>query len=665
MPAYCAKTVEEFLITPTAELVAVLTRAYEQDRYKDLMIAQFAAWRDEIELLKSTLNRVAASFETSKWGICLEFVIPRRMGRLDAILLIGDAIVGLEFKTQLISLSAAMDQIEDYCLDLIHFHETSRNRLVYPAVVGIASETSRKRRAVRKGLLMQTKSFGPNEFVSFVSEIAARHESNTQIAIADWNAGQYHPVPSIIEAAICMFAEMEVEDIAKADCDEINLTETVSTVLSIAKQAKKNGWKTACFITGVPGAGKTLAGLKLVHEPSLRGQLETDAVFLTGNLPLVKVLRKALTKDVSRRKKQKLKISGRDPKTTIDTVLGYKKTHTKTGNPPHEKVVVFDEAQRAWDAKRTAEYLEDEDWKGYSEPGLLMTILDRHDWAVLIALVGGGQEINRGEAGIGEWGDALLKSFTHWHVAASQQALEGVYGAGAKLFVEGMGMREVAVDVYPTLHLDNPTRQFRGKTIAAWVEALLEGDSKECSRILGDNPEYPIYLTRDLPSAKRWMEMIASGTERYGCIASSEAKRLRAEGLELPPARADGVEEWFLAPKGDIRSSFQLEVAASEFQIQGLELDWACVCWGSDFVRKDSTWELKRLRGTRWQNVGQNAARKYLINTYRVLLTRARQGMVLFVPLGSDSDLTRPTVPLDSTAAYLIQCGAKQLTHHG
>lgn len=412
----------------------------------------------------------------------------------------------------------------------------------------------------------------------------------------------------------------------------------------------------------MPGAGKTLAGLRLVHDRGLRDATGSDCVFLTGNLPLVTVLQSALGRDSARRRKQRLRISSRDPKTTINTVLAYKKEYTRNKRAPHENIVVFDEAQRAWDAKKTAEYLTDDgtEFREYSEPALMLAILDRQPWAALIALVGGGQEINRGEAGLPEWGRALAARFTNWSVAASEQALSGEYGAGAKLFEDGIPAG-LEVATYPNLHLDNPTRQFRGRTIANWTEALLRGDPSECRRILADNPQYPIRLTRDLRAAKTWLRTVARGTERYGCVASSEAKRLRAEGLELPPARADGVEHWFLGAKGDVRSSFQLEVAANEFQIQGLELDWTCVCWGGDFLRLGNGWVLKRLRGTAWQNVGQADARSYLVNSYRVLLTRSRQGMILFVPTGDDQDLTRPKGALKGTAEFLLDCGATPL----
>jgi hypothetical protein len=662
MPAYYADTVANFRAASLDGLELTLTRAYESDRYKDLITAQLTAWRSQIQDLKDALgNTELERFHPDNWGIAIEFVVPRKMGRIDTVFLIGNSIVVLEFKGESVDSSAA-DQVEDYCLDLLHFHEESHHSVIYPAVVGKTGADPRIRRAQAFGELRPTAFVDSKRLGTWLATVAQKHYGEPQPSIADWNRGSYRPVPTIVEAAIGMFAEMQVDDIAKAGCDPINLTATVETIRKIVVESAQSNKKTVCFVTGVPGAGKTLAGLRLVHDRDLREVTESDSVFLTGNLPLVRVLQAALARDASRRRKNQLRVSSRDPKTTINTVLGYKREHTRNKNPPHEKIVVFDEAQRAWDADRTAEYLTDSsgEFRGYSEPALMLAILDRQPWAALIALVGGGQEINRGEAGLSEWGRALTEKFGHWSIAAPPQALSGVYGAGAKLF-EGEPPNGLQVAVHANLHLDTPTRQFRGKTIAGWTEALLRGDARECHRILAENPEYPIRLTRNLLSAKSWLDTTARGTERYGFVASSEAKRLRAEGLELPPARADGVEHWFLNEKGDVRSSFQLEVAASEFQIQGLELDWICVCWGGDFLRGNSDWDLKRLRGTVWQNICQESARAYLVNSYRVLLTRARQGMLLFVPVGDDQDSTRLRAPLDETARFLTECGALPL----
>ncbi len=662
MPAYYAESVGTFQRTPLEKLELTLTRAYESDRYKDLITAQITSWRAQVQTLKQALgdSRLAA-FCPEGWGLAIEFVVPRKMGRIDAVLLIGGALVVLEFKTDSFDSSAA-DQVEDYCLDLINFHQPSHGRIAYPAVVANTGMEPQTRRTQTFSELQPSTFVDSSQLADWLLTVAPKHAGETQLSISEWNVGEYRPVPTIVEAAIGMFAEMQVEDIAKAGCDPINLTATIDTIRQLVKKSEEKKKKTVCFVTGVPGAGKTLAGLQVVHDREIREATGSDCVFLTGNLPLVKVLQTALSRDSSRRLKQGLRTATRDPKTTINTVLGYKKEYTRNKSAPHEKVVVFDEAQRAWDAARTAEYLTGDalEFRGFSEPALLLSILDRQPWATLIALVGGGQEINRGEAGLAEWGRALADNFRHWSIAVSGQALSGGYGAGAKLF-EDRTRDGLDVEVLPHLHLDNPTRQFRGRTIANWTQTLLSGNAAECRRILGENPDYPIRITRSLSAAKSWLGSIARGTERYGCIASSEAKRLRAEGLELPPARADGVEHWFLKAKGDVRSSFQLEVAATEFQIQGLELDWICVCWGGDFLRSGDRWDLKRLRGTVWQKVNDDSARAYLVNSYRVLLTRARQGIVLFVPSGDDADSTRQRGPLDETAEFLATCGAEPL----
>lgn len=662
MPAYYADTVSNFQASSLDSLELTLHKAYERDRYKDLITSQITAWRTQIQDLKEALAVVeSVGLPPDNWGIAIEFVVPRKMGRIDTVLLIGSAIVVLEFKTENADSSAA-DQVEDYCLDLLHFHAGSHGRIVYPVVVSKTGGEPRERRSRTFGELRPATFVGSAKLGGWLAAVAAEHSAEVQLSVGSWNEESYRPVPTIVEAAIGMFAEMQVADIARAGCDPINLTSTVDAIRKIVADAALSKKKTLCLVTGVPGAGKTLAGLKLVHDPEIRNVTGSDSVFLTGNLPLVKVLQAALARDVSRRKRSHLRVSSRDPKTTINTVLGYKKEHTGNKNAPHEKIVVFDEAQRAWDSDRTAEYLTDASgmFLGYSEPALMLAILDRQPWAVLIALVGGGQEINRGEAGLAEWGRALTERFPHWTVALPPQALSGAYGAGAKLFADGppVGLQ---LNENPNLHLDTPTRQFRGKTMAAWSESVLRGDAQQSQRILLENPEYPVRLTRSLVSARSWLDEVAHGTERYGFIASSEAKRLRAEGLELPPARADGVEHWFLQPKGDVRSSFQLEIAANEFQIQGLELDWTCLCWGGDFLRVDGGWELKRLRGTAWQRIGQDITRQYLLNSYRVLLTRARQGMLLFVPVGDARDSTRPPEPFDRTADFLVECGALPL----
>lgn len=406
MPAYYADTVGNFRAAPLGQLELALIAAYESDRYKDLITTQITAWRSQIQDLKDAFGTPNLErFSPDSWGIAIEFVVPRKMGRIDAVLLIGNSIAVLEFKGESVDSSAA-DQVEDYCLDLIYFHEGSHGRTIYPAVVGRTGKQPWARRSQAFGELRPTTFVDTKGLSTWLATVARDHVGEPQDSIADWNRGSYRPVPTIVEAAIGMFAEMQVDDIAKAGCDPINLTTTVESIRKIVVESQQLKKKTVCFVTGVPGAGKTLAGLRLVHDGKLREVTGSDSVFLTGNLPLVKVLQAALARDASRRRKSQLRVSCRDPKTTINTVLGYKREHTRNKNPPHEKIVVFDEAQRAWDAGRTEEYLTDGsgEFLGYSEPALMLAILDRQPWATLVALVGGGQEINRGEAGLSEWG---------------------------------------------------------------------------------------------------------------------------------------------------------------------------------------------------------------------------------------------------------------------
>jgi hypothetical protein len=465
MPAYYAGTLRDFRAASPESLELHLMRAYEADRYKDLITAQITSWREQIKTLKNVFSSTELSvFDNDNWGIAIEFVVPRRMGRIDTVLLVGNALIVLEFKTRQVD-SASAEQIEDYCLELIHFHAPSHNKVIYPVVVGSAGAKLPSKKRHRLNGLQTVMFVDTASLAQYVSSIAAGHASEPNSSIEVWNVGDYRPVPTIIEAAIAMFMEMEVGDIARAGCEPINLTATVDAIRQLAADSFLHKKKTICFITGVPGAGKTLAGLQVVHDAELRKVTQTDSVFLTGNLPLVKVLRAALSEDTAKRKKLRRRISSRDPKTTIDTILGYKKTHTKSTNPPNEHMIVFDEAQRAWNAEQTAKYLEDGTaWIGHSEPELILAILDRHPWALLIALVGGGQEINRGEAGLREWGLALERRFMHWNIALSPQALTGEYGAGAKLFEHIPP--DLKIKTLPALHLDNPTRQFRGKTIA-------------------------------------------------------------------------------------------------------------------------------------------------------------------------------------------------------
>ncbi len=483
------------------------------------------------------------------------------------------------------------------------------------------------------------------------------------IAFPDvWSSAPYHPTPTIVEAARSLYAQHSVDAIARFDAGAKNLRVTSRRIEELADEARVKGRKRICFVTGVPGAGKTLVGLNLATRKRDADE-PTHAVFLSGNGPLVAVLREALTRDeVARRKKQgdkevrKGKV-GESVKTFIQNVHHFRDDGLIDSGPPIEHVVIFDEAQRAWNLRQTANFMQrKKNRPGFSqsEPEFLISYMDRHtDWAVIVCLVGGGQEINTGEAGFEAWLDAVNRSFPDWEMFISSRLTESEYAAGETIKV----VRERATThLDDSLHLAVSMRSFRAENVSAFVKALLDCQREEAKRVFAElAPKYPIAITRDLSVAREWIRSKARGTERYGLVASSKAMRLKPHAIDIRVA-VDPVH-YFLNDREDTRSSYYLEDAATEFQVQGLELDWACVTWDADFRFNGSGWNHHDFRGSRWCNIGNAEDRNYLRNAYRVLLTRARQGMVVFIPAGDCNDATRSPLFYDSTFTYLRELG--------
>jgi hypothetical protein len=429
--------------------------------------------------------------------------------------------------------------------------------------------------------------------------------------------------------------------------------------VEIIQQAQQRSEKVVCFVTGVPGAGKTLAGLNVVHNPALRREGRPAGVFLSGNGPLVKIVSAAIARDHKRR----VRASGgeRTVSTFIQNVHEFvREGLDKPDKPPVERVVVFDEAQRAWDANQNRK----KNGLEVSEPETMLSIMDRYiDWAVLVALVGGGQEIHSGEAGLAEWGKTIREKFPNWKVAVSPKALERDASlAGHRLFTDN-DPGTLKIQTEPALHLEVNLRSFRARKLVEWVDAVLAGEPQRAAVIVPELCDFPLALTRSQPAARAWLRQHTRGQRRCGLVASSGALRLRADGIELSSGFRQGNRDmfvhWFLAQPPDIRSSNQLEVAASEFECQGLELDWIGVCWGGDFTydSTDQSWVHRNFSGSRWGNLNNEIDRQYLLNTYRVLLTRARQGLVIWIPQGDAGDETRPSAWFNATADYLVRCG--------
>lgn len=479
---------------------------------------------------------------------------------------------------------------------------------------------------------------------------------------AQWEGGRYCPTPTIVAAALALYAGHSVVDISRNDAGATNLSQTSSSISSVIEQSKIEKHKSICFVTGVPGAGKTLVGLDMTTKHSDKSS-DLYSVFLSGNGPLVKILHEALTRDKVRQAKERDKKLRKGEarsgvKTLIQNVHNYRDEYVKDrSRPPVDHVVVFDEAQRAWDLRQTSNFMRRK--KGIpdfsqSEPEFLISCLDRHpDWAVIICLVGGGQEINIGEAGIKEWIESLVRAFPKWRIYISPHLTDSEYAAGEAL---------VKIDKRPNvffkdeLHLGVSMRSFRAENVSLLIKQVLDLEIEEARRTLETvRAKYPIVVSRDLRTAKEWLRAQAQGSQRYGIVASSQAERLKPHAINVK-APLDPIH-WFLEGKDDVRSSYFLEDAATEFHVQGLELDWTCVAWDADLRYSKGRWEHWSFRGSRWQHINKETDRNYLKNAYRVLLTRARQGMVIVVPPGNTTDATRSPEFYNPTFDYLKTVG--------
>jgi DUF2075 family protein len=491
--------------------------------------------------------------------------------------------------------------------------------------------------------------------------MAAPYLGNDHIDPHKWETSIYKPTPTIIEAAQALYKGHSVEEISRSDSDVINLTATSNAISRIIDDSKRNNHKSICFITGVPGSGKTLAGLNIANERHNIDEGE-HAVFLSGNGPLVEVLQEALARnEVSEKKGTAEQItknaSLRETRAFIQNIHHFRDYYLQTNEAPVERVTVFDEAQRAWTVEQTSSFMSRKKGiQGFdmSEPDFLISVMDRHpDWSIIICLVGGGQEINTGEAGLPEWFSALQKDYPHWNVYVSDQLTEQEYTRGEDLFSK---INKERLFIQNELHLAVSVRSYRSEKVSGLVKSILDCDALEAKRLYAELKDvYPIVLTRNINTARDWLKSKARGTERYGIVSSSGAYRLRSFGIHI---KADiKPTYWFLNDKQDVRSSYFLEDVATEFEIQGLELDWVCVAWDANFRFNNDHWEYKSFRGTSWQNITDEIRKLYLKNSYRVLLTRSRQGIVIFIPEGDDQDETRKREFYDGTYKYLQSIG--------
>ena len=590
----------------------------------------------------------------------LEYPIARREKRIDVVLIAGTIIIVIEFKA---GQENGEDQLMDYCLDLRDFHYESRNKIIVPIL--LSQENKQKQYSLYQSndAIQDIIYANSNIFFGIIRSILEHFNSKETIDYKLWDNSPYSPTPTIIEAAQTLFSGKSVAEISRSHAGTKNLTKTTNAVIKAIELAQKNKEKIICFITGVPGAGKTLAGLNIAHHTEYQQEQESLATFLSGNGPLIRVLREALTRDAYKRLK---KVDSKTKKKEQERIIAFiENVHRfvdayflDKGTIPNNKIVIFDEAQRAWNAEHSMRKFQ----RPHSEPEMMFNIMDRHqEWAVIVALIGGGQEINTGEAGLREWGKNIEENFSHWKVYISNELKEGNHSTGDLTLFESVPTN-VKIIEDSDLHLDVAIRSYKAEELSRWVSLVLLNKPIEAKEVFSKSlNNYEIVITRNLQTAKEWLKNKCRGTRRMGLVASSGGRRLRAYGLDVKSELEEA--DWFLNARGDTRSSFCLEVPATEFAVQGLELDWVGVCWDADLRRDKNGWKFKSFRGTEWTDVSvkNQDKRKYILNKYRVLLTRAREGMVIWIPEGDVQDRTRLPEIYNPIYSYLIECGVKEI----
>ena len=654
---YYSDTIDQFLIKTWNEILGQITSLNQFDSNRNTN----QSWERQIDILKESLIGLNGE-------LFFEFSIPRMGRRVDCVLIIQNIVFVVEFKVgEKEYLNSNYDQVWDYALDLKNFHKPSHTALLVPILVATEAhdlefqflETSHEDKLI-KPLKANKKNL--KKILHYCLDF--QKESLT-INGNEFVSGSYSPTPTIIEAAVTMYKNHSVKDITRSDADAVNLTTTTKSVSEIIERAQIEKKKIICFVTGVPGAGKTLVGLDIATQ-HLDKEKDTHSIFLSGNGPLVAILQEALTRDtVSRQKEVGNKITKSKAKegvkAFIQIIHHYRDAYLVDPTAPFDHVAIFDEAQRAWDKEQTVNFMKRKKNQpdfAYSEPEYLISCLDRHqDWAVIVCLVGGGQEINTGEAGISEWLYAIKNSFPKWEVHISPNLTDSEYNA----FDAIKEIENECITVYnPDLHLSVSMRSYRAENLSLFIKQLLDLDTEAASDTLKHiSDKYPIVITRDVETAKKWLKEKARGTERYGIVVSSQAYRLKPMAIDVR-VETDPVH-WFLGEKNDVRSSYYLEDVATEFQVQGLELDWACVTWDGDFRYSNDEWKTYSFVGNKWQNINKEERKLYLKNAYRVLLTRARQGMVIVVPEGNVEDHTRQPEFYNSTYEYFKRIGIKEI----
>jgi len=654
--AYYYNNITDFISDSTDEILGKLVK-----HSFEVNVEQTNAWNNQINELKIKLNQCSVEGD-----IIFEYDIVRLGKRIDVILLIRHMVFSLEFKNgKNIYTAEDAKQAEDYAIDIKNFHKESENLYVCPILIATnAKEIKNQVIDAYSDKQVRLQKENIETFVDKINLVSEIYGDDKKIDFFKWYNSPYNPTPSIIDAAVQAFQTHNLTEIARSEAGQENIEKCEEAINMVIDYAKENNEKCICFVTGVPGAGKTLVGLDVVTKNLSRSK-DSLSVYLSGNGPLVEVLREALVKSSKESGIcTKQNISNTAVKLLIQGSFEFRKYYMSEKSAPAERILIFDEAQRVWNKEKM------KDWTSkkmnieldVSEPYFLVDVMNRHEgWAVVVCLVGLGQDIYNGEAGINEWFKTVINDFPNWKIFYSKKIFSQT--EDKKIDKEMISNYKNAID-NACLHLNTSLRFFRTDKQSSFVDSLLNNDNIRAKEIYNSMKEkYKIYISRDIKEAKKWCKSQVRGSQRCGVIACSSAQRLKPEGIYVP--KDIDVKKWFLAPTEDLRSSNMMEVVASEFKVQGLEIDWAVVCWDADLRRsnKRNEWDYYNFRGTEWLHRRNEDQKRYLLNAYRVLLTRARQGMVIFVSEGTnkDEDKTRNSQFYDDIYEYLLSCGIEKL----
>jgi len=571
--------------------------------------SQVEAWLEEIEVLKRAFRDLSISKPSClEWSVVLEYELPLEGGRRPDVIVLGpNKIYVLEFKQDPVLQRSSLDQVAAYARDLAEYHSESHGVEVLPLLVPTKTVDKSETRDVVSVL-------SPDKIAAFLD--AASDEP--PINLAKWLEGDYAPLPTLIAAAKMIFSNERLPAIKRAE--SYGVAKAVLRLREIARTTELNSERALAFVSGVPGAGKTLVGLQFVYEESNQ---DSQAVFLSGNGPLVEVLRDALKS-----------------KAFVSDLHAFIKSYGTTSKIPKQHIIVFDEAQRAWDASN----MMIKKGVAYSEPELLVAIGERiPNWTALVGLIGHGQEIHTGEeAGISGWFEAIESkhAVSDWKVYSPPRF--------SKSFPNH------AITECEELDLNHSLRSKQAEYLHDWVQSLLSGQLAEASKISQRIwiQNFPIFISRDLGDAKQYVTQRFEGEsgKRYGIIASSKDRILPKYGINNGFHETKQVKnaKWYNNNLGEPGSCCNMEEVVTEFGCQGLELDMAIVAWGNDYLWDGSGWQMRKMR----TRIPQQDPHQLRMNSYRVLLTRSREGLVIFIP---------PLPEFDQTEHAFLAAGARIL----